>query len=386
MITLDKVETNNHMELAIDISNFQLLPYGIFYMNCNRQITFWNGACETLTGYNLNEVQGMRCFDLKMCQNKCFVNDNCHLECPVLKSMHNNLFINTTFTLKRKDGKDLEVCGYVTPVKNDKGIINGVIVFFKKGNGYERIYELNKELALNRESKHELLTVVSHDLRTPIASLLCYFSVFFDSYSDNLTKKQIMVLNNMKKVCVSMLRMLNSILDVTAIETGKMSLNKTKVNIKEILDINLINPKFMADQKNIDIKIEIDSDLPEITIDRNKFNQIVDNLISNAIKFSYPDTSIVIKVSKENDNMLMAVEDQGQGIPEDEICTIFEPFKTSSIKPTGKEFSNGIGLSIVKRMVELHNGTIDVESQLNIGTTFKVRLPFSDFCPIAFNN
>lgn len=386
MITLDKVENNNHMELAIDISNFQLLPYGIFYMNSNRQITFWNGACETLTGHKFSEVQELRCFDLKMCQNKCFVNDNCHLECPVLKSMQNNLFINTTFTLKRKDGKDLEVCGYITPVKNDKGGINGVIVFFKKGNGYERIYELNKELALNRDSKHELLTVVSHDLRTPIASLLCYFSVFFDSYSDNLTKKQIMVLNNMKKVCISMLRMLNSILDVTAIETGKMTLNKTKVNIKEILDINLINPKFMADQKNIDIKIEIDSELPEISIDRNKFHQIVDNLISNAIKFSYPNTSIVIKVSKENDNMLMAVKDQGQGIPEDEICSIFEPFNTSSIKPTGKEYSNGIGLSIVKRMVELHNGTIDVESQLNKGTTFKVRLPFSDFCPIAFNN
>lgn len=376
MITLDKVGFSTDHKLAIDISSFQLLPYGIIHLNFNRQITFWNKACEALTGYSYNDIKYLHCYDLNMCQNKTLESTDCQTNCPVLKSLNENLFINTTFSIKRKDGKDVQVCGYITPVKNEKGYVNGAIVFFKKDNGYERIYELNKELVRNREARHELLTVVSHDLRTPIASLLCYFSVFFDNYSDNLTEKQVVVLNNMKRICLSMLRMLNSILDVTAIESGKLTLNKTKVNMKEIMNISSITPKFLADQKNIGIEIEIDSELPEIFIDKDKFHQLIDNLISNAIKFSHPGTSIKIQVSRDEKDMILVIQDQGQGIPQDELSHIFEPFNTSTIKPTAKEFSNGIGLSIVKKIVELHNGSIEVESKLNEGTKFMIRLPF----------
>lgn len=376
MITLDKVMSNTDQKLSIDISDFQLLPYGIFYLNLNRQITFWNKACEVLTGYNYNDIKYLHCYDLNICQNKDQEKGDCQANCPVLKSFNENLFVNTTFSMKRMDGNDLQVCGYITPVKNDIGYINGAIVFLNKDIGYDRIYELNKELIRNKEMRHELLTVVSHDLRTPIAALLCYFSVFFSDSADNLTCKQVVVLNSMKRICLSMLKMLNSILDVTAIESGKLTLNKTKVNIKEILSLNAINPKSMADQKNIDIKIEIDPDLPEIYLDKDKFHQLIDNLIGNAIKFSHPNTSIKIAVFREKKDMVFIIKDQGQGIPQDELRYIFEPFNTSSIKPTAKEFSNGIGLFIVKKIVELHNGSIEVESKLNEGTLFKIRLPF----------
>jgi signal transduction histidine kinase len=110
-------------------------------------------------------------------------------------------------------------------------------------------------------------------------------------------------------------------------------------------------------------------------LDRNKIEQVLNNLISNAIKYSYPNTTIRIEVLRQGDFVVTKVIDQGQGIPADELPHVFKPFQKASTKPTAGEKSTGLGLAIVKKIIEGHQGEIGVESEVGKGSTFFFRLP-----------
>ncbi|MBK7866949.1 MAG: ATP-binding protein [Ignavibacteriales bacterium] len=112
-----------------------------------------------------------------------------------------------------------------------------------------------------------------------------------------------------------------------------------------------------------------------INADQNKIDQIITNLITNAIKFSNHKTTTEISVMSEPNKTRIIIKDQGQGIPADELDRLFKPFSKTSVKSTGGEKSTGLGLMIVKKIVEGHNGTITVESEVNVGTTFTIELP-----------
>lgn len=112
-----------------------------------------------------------------------------------------------------------------------------------------------------------------------------------------------------------------------------------------------------------------------VSIDQGKISQVLNNLIGNAIKYSYPDSIITIKVFKEGDQFVTQVIDNGQGIPESEIEGIFNPFKRTSVRPTGGEASHGLGLAIVKKIIEGHNGHVGVRSEFGKGSVFYFTLP-----------
>mgnify|MGYP003822399533 FL=1 len=112
-----------------------------------------------------------------------------------------------------------------------------------------------------------------------------------------------------------------------------------------------------------------------MSFDRNKITQVLNNLITNAIKFSWPDTEITVEVRKEQDYIITGIIDQGQGIPSDEINNMFKPFQKTSVKATAGERSTGLGLAITKKIVEGHGGKISVESLVGKGTKFSFTLP-----------
>ena len=172
-----------------------------------------------------------------------------------------------------------------------------------------------------------------------------------------------------------MLLLINDLLDIAAIESGKITLNKEKTDIEELLNLENYSMKIMADHKNINIETIIFSEIPELNIDKNRMHQVIDNLLSNAVKFSYQNTTITIKAEKENNEVAISIIDQGQGNSEKDLSKLFKPFEKTSTKPTNKESSTGLGLVIVKKIVELHNGRIEVSSKQLTGSTFKVLLP-----------
>ena len=144
--------------------------------------------------------------------------------------------------------------------------------------------------------------------------------------------------------------------------------------LKELLEERVKICQTVAQRKNIRLHA-IYSELPEAMFDENRINQVVDNLISNAVKFSPPDTDIYISLEKEGETGKVSVRDQGPGISEEDQTKLFGEFQKLSARPTGDESSTGLGLSIVKKIIDAHKGNIWVESKLGEGSTFIFTLP-----------
>ncbi|MFH0794230.1 MAG: ATP-binding protein, partial [bacterium] len=140
--------------------------------------------------------------------------------------------------------------------------------------------------------------------------------------------------------------------------------------------------QLLAQAKSITLKLDLQPNLPKVQMDPNRIGQVVNNLITNAIKFSFPESEITLRArTAEGEQVEISVEDQGQGIPEDEIPKMFREFGRLSVRPTAGESSTGLGLAIVKRMVEAHGGRIWVQSQHGVGSVFTFALPIRNSQP-----
>jgi len=179
----------------------------------------------------------------------------------------------------------------------------------------------------------------------------------------------------MDKNCDRMLNLIGNLLDFSAIESGNLELNLKEFDLNHFFTTYYSMTKSLASNKQIALKLDIPEKLPPITADSDRIMQVLDNLITNALKFSYPKTTVTLSARKVDDSILISVADQGQGIPKHEIMKIFQEFSKTSVKPTDGEKSTGLGLAIVKKIIEAHGGTITVESEVGKGTTFTINLP-----------
>jgi signal transduction histidine kinase len=175
-----------------------------------------------------------------------------------------------------------------------------------------------------------------------------------------------------------MTELLDDLLDIASLESGKSILNLRPVEIEAFVlycvDVN----RPLSEEKEIRVETNFSPNLSVLMLDQTKMEQVLNNLLSNAIKYSYPRTTIWVKTAVIENELIIEVQDEGQGIPQEDLETVFEPFVTSSVKTTGGETSTGLGLAIVKRVVERHGGRIWVESTVGVGSSFFVALPVSE--------
>ena len=236
----------------------------------------------------------------------------------------------------------------------------------------------NIQLDQLNQLKNQFLGMAAHDLRNPISSILTFseFVLESDDYviSDDLRK----ILELIKTSSDFMLRLLEELLDVVKIESGKLQLNFENVCLEDFLRKNIELNALLADKKQIKIVLNIPQPLPNIAIDPIKIEQVLNNLISNAIKYSYMETTVTVSAFSTEQHVLISVKDQGQGIPENELNKIFVPFSKISVRGTAGEKSTGLGLSIVKRIVTGHLGRIWVESESGKGSCFYFTLPLKN--------
>ncbi|MGD9580930.1 MAG: sensor histidine kinase, partial [Vampirovibrionia bacterium] len=217
-----------------------------------------------------------------------------------------------------------------------------------------------------------------HDLRNPLTVISSISSILLSINNNNLDENQLLMIGQMKKSCETMVMLINDLLDITSIQSGKVNQEIKPHKVDELLDIDNFSSKLIAKQKGIEIVSDIEKNLPVLNVDGNRFQQIFENLLSNAVKFSHTNTTITLKAVKENNTVKISVIDQGQGIPKEDLHKLFKPYEKTSVKPTGKESSTGLGLAIVKKLVELYNATIDVESCPTKGSVFTVTFPITD--------
>lgn len=175
-----------------------------------------------------------------------------------------------------------------------------------------------------------------------------------------------------------MLNLITDLLYISKIEAGKLQLELKETDLLALLERNVELNRLMAGRKQIDILFTRREDLPALVVDAPKIEQVLNNLISNGIKFSHPGTTVEVLALRRDQEVVVSVRDEGQGIPADEIDRLFIPFENLSVKSTGGEQSTGLGLAIVKRIVEGHAGRIWVESEMGVGSTFSFSLPFAE--------
>jgi len=238
------------------------------------------------------------------------------------------------------------------------------------------LHKKNAELIKLNDLKNQFLGMAAHDLRNPIGIVLNYSEYLLDETSDTLNDEQIELMDTIKNTSRFMVNLLNDLLDISSIESGKLTLDLAPSDISKFITTNCALNQVLAIKKNIKIVSEIESSLPLITMDENKMVQVLNNLITNAVKFSLPNTEILVKAIKSEDKLVISESDQGQGIPQNEIKNLFKPFERTSVRSTRGEKSTGLGLTITRRIIEGHKGTITVESTVGIGTTFSIIIPY----------
>lgn len=253
-----------------------------------------------------------------------------------------------------------------------KALKEGII---ETKRAYKTIKQQNVKILEADKVKNEFLANISHELRTPLNAIIGFSEILSNRLFGELNEKQKEYVDDILVSGIHLLGMINEILDISKIEAHAMKLNRTEFFISQAVSevVNIVKP--LADKKSISIKMEISEG--KVFADFQKIRQILYNLLSNAIKFSPEKENINVKVYFSNGHVFLEVADNGIGIAPKDHKRIFEKFVQLENAYTKKESSTGLGLTITKELTGLHGGEITVNSKLNKGATFIVKIPFT---------
>lgn len=243
----------------------------------------------------------------------------------------------------------------------------------------DELAQANLALFEMNRIKSDFLATMSHELRTPLNSIIGFSEVL--STSDQLSDRQRRYAANIQNSGKMLLGMINDILDLAKIESGKMEVHVEDFSVRDVCEAlaNLVRP--IADKKNLDLRCELDEAIPLLHQDPNKIKQVLYNLLSNAIKFTPEGGRVVLSARAEGRHVVLSVVDTGIGIPEDDRERVFEKFRQAGLGAaregvlTREHAGTGLGLSIVRELTRLLGGDVTLESEVGRGSTFTVRLP-----------
>lgn len=230
--------------------------------------------------------------------------------------------------------------------------------------------------------KDRFMQIAVHDLKNPLNNIVVGLDLLmrYNVIVDNSEREEFQqVIEMMNTSTFTMRTLIDDFLDLSAIQAGQLELNRAATDINRIIEQTVGQFAAYAREKELEVTTELDTTLTSVYIDRNRIGQVLSNLIGNAIKFSPPTGRVHIRCDyvEKGNWVRVQITDTGPGIPPEEQESLFEQYTKASNKPTGKERSSGLGLSIAKELVEQHGGTIGVDSTLGEGSTFWFNLPAS---------
>ena len=243
----------------------------------------------------------------------------------------------------------------------------------EKNNAYDTIEKQHKKLIELDKTKTAFLANISHELRTPLNAIIGFSQALSLKIFGELNQKQAEYVKDIHISGLHLLGMINEILDLSKIESKAMKISLSELSPDTVIQeaINILSP--LSEQKNI--KVIFDNKCHcNIMADYQKLQQILFNLLSNAIKFTPEDGNITIKIYEDDKDFILEVKDTGVGIDKKYHNKIFTKFVHLNNLYTKGQSSTGLGLTITKELVKLHKGKITLESTVNKGSTFKVRL------------
>lgn len=269
------------------------------------------------------------------------------------------------------------------------------------GESVEKLKELDR-------LKSNFLATVSHELRTPLTSVIGYSEMLLEGLAGELTTEQQDYVRTIMEKGENLLQIITSILDISKIESGRISLSSTEVDMAEVARAAVTTVLPQSTKKKLNLETKIESALPRVPADRDKIRQCMINLLANAVKFTPESGEIVLSVErytgprrakprdadrafdlfepKENHFVRVAIRDSGIGIPQDQADRVFDTFYQVDNSSTREYGGTGLGLSIVKSYVEAHGGEVWVDSRIGEGSTFAFILPLEASTGVTMGN
>jgi len=253
------------------------------------------------------------------------------------------------------------------------GEVRGRVWSFRDITESKRAEEKLKE---TMEMKSQFISTISHELRTPLASMKESVSIVLEGVAGPINDDQKHFLDIAKRNIDRLARLINDVLDFQKLGSGKMQFNIQQHDVAEVVDDACRSMATFAEKRGVKLSIKLAEDLPKAVFDSDRIIQVLTNLINNAIKFTPKGGQVSVDVRVQGPELVFQVSDTGMGIPKEALPKIFERFYR--VQRPGKEIGGtGLGLAIVNRIVTAHGGRIEVESELNKGTTFTVSIPLA---------
>lgn len=345
-------------------------------MDENGNYLYVNAAWSQTLGYTSEEAKGLNMLQV--------VVPAYHEHC---RSMLSSLVIDQhpqqlEVAFRTKQGHEVIVEGSVSSRKEPHGhiVTNGIFRNITERKRAEAsMQRANIELERALRMKDEFLASMSHELRTPLTGILGLSEALqYDTYGE-LTPKQKSIVSNIESNGRHLLELINDILDISKMEAGKFDLNFAPCVLADICQASLQLVKGMAHKKNQNIAFSINPTDIIIQGDPRRLKQILVNLLSNAVKYSPEKSPIGLEVNANETEKIVKIEvwDKGMGISDDDIDRLFQPFVQLDSSLSRQQSGTGLGLALVKRLVDLHGGSIEVNSTPRQGSRFVVSLPYS---------
>ncbi|HEY7149311.1 MAG TPA: ATP-binding protein [Gaiellaceae bacterium] len=234
--------------------------------------------------------------------------------------------------------------------------------------------EQNKRLRELDRLKDEFLSLVSHELRTPLTSIRGYLDLVLQGEAGEINPEQRRFLEAVERNSGRLLRLVGDLLFVAQADAGRLSLERDRVDLAELAAHCVEGAAPAATEKAVSLAL-LAEPVPSLTGDRGRLGQVLDNLVSNALKFTPEGGTVQVRTSAEEDHVVLEVEDTGIGIPAADQSRLFERFYRTSVAEDQAIPGTGLGLAIVKAIVDAHSGRISISSREGVGTTFRVELP-----------
>ena len=249
-----------------------------------------------------------------------------------------------------------------------KAIAAQLSVIVEKSRLYQELIELDR-------FRSRMLGVAAHDLRNPLALVLNSLELIELGVGGPLTDQGQRLISGATRAAARMVTLIEDLLDVSAIEAGRLVLQRADLDVVPWLAAIAADQQLLAERKGIALRTDLPQGPLIGSFDRNRMEQVVINLVGNAIKFSQPDTTVTLGARRDGPSLSIFVQDQGPGIGPGDLSRLFTPFARTANQPTGGEASTGLGLAISKRIVEVHEGELTVDSKVGRGSVFTIELP-----------
>ncbi|EKQ57356.1 MULTISPECIES: PAS domain-containing hybrid sensor histidine kinase/response regulator [unclassified Clostridium] len=368
---------------ALLVSLINSIPDLIFYKDINGAYLGCNKAFEDFAGIKEKDIIGNTDADIFEKEDAEFFGST------DLKTMQQREHIRYENWVKYPDGKYVFLDTLKTPYYDSEGNILGLIGVSrditerkKKEELQKRIEEERRRLNELKEAdriKTEFFANMSHELRTPINVIFSAVQMeeimLKDYLSENISIDKFKYINMMKQNCYRILRLIDNLIDITKIDNNYFEISKSNHDIINLVENITLSVVDYIQNKGISITFDTDVEERIIACDPEKIERIILNLLSNAVKFTPSGGNIIVKIENNTNDICIRVKDTGKGIPKNKLDSIFERFVQVDKSLTRTHEGSGIGLSIVKKLIELHGGKISVISKEGQGTEFIMYIP-----------